>query len=91
MVISKIQVSDPGPSWPSCLVCSISFWIFFQFYSYEAPGVKTCPTPRVTSWNNRKKEDRIYFVGIMTQVSDPGPSWPSCINCQSNQNSKLTK
>ena len=41
-------------------------------------GVKTGPTPGVTSWNNCNREGRIHFVGKKTQVSDPGPSWPSC-------------
>ena len=40
--------------------------------------VKTGPTLGVTSWNNRNKEGIINFVGKMTQMSDPGPSWPSC-------------
>ena len=50
----------------------------YQFYSYDTPGVKTGPDPGVTNWNNSNKEGRIHCVGKVTQVSDPGPSWPSC-------------
>ena len=51
----------------------------YQFYLYNTSGVKTGTTPWVTSWNNSNEEGRNHFVGKMTQVSDPGPSWPSCI------------
>ena len=50
----------------------------YQFYSYDTPGVKTGPIRGVISWNNSNREGRINFVGKLTQVSDPGPSWPSC-------------
>ena len=71
-VISKIQVSNPGPSWPSCCYVASPFDLY-QFY-YDAPGVKTGSNQRVSSWNNWNKESRIHFVGKMIQVSDPGPS-----------------
>ena len=45
-------------------------------YSYDGPGFKTGPAPGITSWN---KEGRIRFVGKMTRMSNPGPSWPSCL------------
>ena len=51
----------------------------YQFYSYDTPGVKTGPIPGVISWNNSNREGRIHFVGKLTQVSDSGPSWPSCL------------
>ena len=49
-----------------------------QFYSHDAPWNQNCPRPRghklgtkgIKMWNS--------FVGKMTWVSDPGPSWPSC-------------
>ena len=50
----------------------------YQFYSYATPGVKTGPIPGVISWNNSNGEGRIHFMGKLTQVSDSGPSWPSC-------------
>ena len=36
------------------------------------------PTQGITSWNNSNKKGRIHIVGKMTQVSNPGPLWPSC-------------
>ena len=51
----------------------------YQFYSYDTPWVKTGPIPGVISWNNSNREGRTNFVGKLTQVSDPGPSWPSCV------------
>ena len=51
----------------------------YQFYSYDTPGVKTGPNPGVISWNNSNREGRIHFVGKLTQVSNSGPSWPSCL------------
>ena len=44
-------------------------------------GSKLAPSRGVISWNNSKREGRINFVGKLTQVSDSGPSWPSCLNC----------
>ena len=38
----------------------------------------------VTSWNNSNKEGRIHFVGKMTPVSNPGPSWASCNSLSSS-------
>ena len=50
-----------------------------MFFSNVAPGVKTGPILGVTSWNSRNnKKVKINFVGKMTQVSNPGSSWPSC-------------
>ena len=58
--------------------------------SYDTPWVKTGPTwgggggvCLVKSWNNCNKEGRIHFVGKMTQVSDPGQSWPFCFDGES--------
>ena len=42
-------------------------------------GSKLAPPRGVTSWNNRNKEGRIHFMGKMTRVRNPGPSWPSCL------------
>ena len=42
-------------------------------------GFKLAPPGGVTSWNNRSKESKIYFVAKLTQVRDPGPSWPSYV------------
>ena len=45
MVISKIQVSDPGPSWPSCLcylsvVCaSVHSSMLIHFLLSDSPNV----------------------------------------------------
>ena len=37
MVISEIQVSDPGPFWPSCILSrTISLWITFNLLSANA-------------------------------------------------------
>ena len=41
-------------------------------------GLKLAPSGGVISWNNSNREGRIHFVGKLTQVSDSGPSWPSC-------------
>ena len=41
-------------------------------------GSKLAPSRGVISWNNSCREGRIHFVGKLTQVSDSGPSWPSC-------------
>ena len=42
-------------------------------------GSKLAPSGGVISWNNSNREDRIHFVGKLTQVSNSGPSWPSCL------------
>ena len=41
-------------------------------------GSKLAPSRGVISWNTSNREGRIHFVGKLTQVSDSGPSWPSC-------------
>ena len=38
------------------LVCSISLWTCYQVCSYDAPGVNTGSTPRVTRWNIGTKQ-----------------------------------
>ena len=42
-------------------------------------GSKLAPSGGVISWNNSNREGRIHFVGKLTQVSDSGSSWPSCL------------
>ena len=51
----------------------------YQFYSYDTPGVKPGPIRGVISLNISNREGRMHFVGKLTQVSDSGPSWPSCL------------
>ena len=41
-------------------------------------GSKLAPSRGSLSWNDSNREGRIHFVGKLTQVSDSGPSWPSC-------------
>ena len=43
-------------------------------------GSKLAPFRGVISWNKSNREGRIHFVGKLTQVSDSGPSWPSCFS-----------
>ena len=48
----------------------------YQVCSYDAPGVKTGPTPGVISQNNRNKEGRLLFVRKMIKVSIQGHHGP---------------
>ena len=59
----------------SYLIYSISLWTFINFIHMIPLGSKLAHFG-VTRWNNSNKKGRIHFVGKMTQVSDPGPSWP---------------
>ena len=63
----------------SYLVYSISLWTFINCILMIPLESELAPTNRITSWNNSNKEGRIHTVGKMTQVSDLGPSWPSCL------------
>ena len=49
-----------------------------------SPGSKLAPPEpggsQVTR-NNSNREGEIHFVGKVTQVSDPGPSWPLATDC----------
>ena len=74
---SKFFFSETGRDKLRLLVCSNSLWTFVNFIHMMPLGIKTGPTLRVTSWNQRIK-DVEFNCGENDSVSDPGPSWPSC-------------
>ena len=48
-----------------------------QFYSHDSPWNQNSP-PQESQVGNQRNKDVEFIVGKTTQVSDPGPSWPSC-------------
>ena len=77
MVISKIQVSDPGPSWPSCCIKpSLPFC-----YKHALTGENQALTGENVhlSVDSRAVNDHIYMFNIL----DPGLHVP-CKQCMLN-------
>ena len=59
------------------LVCSVLVDLC-QFYSYDVPWDQNWSQPGGHKFEPKERRCRAHLWGKMTQVSDQGPSWPSC-------------